>query len=93
VIADGQDISVIGPAVLPDGNGGFAPCPEVMTEEELIRYLRIPEISAAKDPANVVHNLVRMHNLPRIHICRQPLYPLAAVRQWVQDKMEQEQRR
>ena len=28
------------PVVLPDGNGGFTPCPELMTEEELIAYLK-----------------------------------------------------
>jgi hypothetical protein len=27
--------------VLPDGNGGFTPCPELLTEEEVIRYLRL----------------------------------------------------
>ena len=29
---------------LPDGKGGFQPCPDLMTEEEVIRLLRIPEI-------------------------------------------------
>ena len=28
-------------SVLPDGNGGFTACPEVLTEEEAIRYLRL----------------------------------------------------
>ncbi len=27
--------------VLPDGNGGYAPCPELLTEDEAIRYLRL----------------------------------------------------
>lgn len=30
-------------SVLPDGNGGFTPCPEVLTEEEAIRYLRLDD--------------------------------------------------
>jgi hypothetical protein len=34
-------------AILPEPNGGFGFCPTVMTEEELIRFLRIPEISGA----------------------------------------------
>jgi len=29
------------PAVLPDGNGGYEPCPELLTEAEAIRYLRL----------------------------------------------------
>jgi hypothetical protein len=27
--------------VLPDGNGGFTPCPPLLTEEEAIRFLRL----------------------------------------------------
>ena len=33
--------SPVAPAVLPDGNGGFTVCPELLTEEELIRFLRL----------------------------------------------------
>ena len=36
------------PAILPDPDGGFGPCPTVMTEEELIRFLRIPRSAAMK---------------------------------------------
>jgi hypothetical protein len=36
------------PAVLRDGNGGFMPCPELLTEQELVLFLRIPEISSSK---------------------------------------------
>ena len=61
------------------------PYPDIMTEEELIRYLRIPEVSKAADFHNVIENLRRMHDLPYIHICRQPLYPLEAVIKWVEE--------
>ena len=74
------------PAVLPDGTGGFVPCPELLTEQELIRLLRIPEVSQAKDHRNVIGNLKRMHGLPRIHLCGQPLYPLDAIRQWIKER-------
>ena len=73
-------------AILPDGNGGFMPCPELLTEDELVRYLRIPEVSSAKDYHNVIENLKRMHDLPRIHVCGKPLYPREALRQWIQEK-------
>jgi len=33
------------PAVLPDGDGGFTPCPELLTEREAIRFLRLDDIS------------------------------------------------
>ena len=60
--------------------------PDLLTEVELIEFLRIPEISKAKDHSNVIENLKRMHNLPCIHICRQPLYPKEAVRKWIEEK-------
>ncbi len=77
---------LITPVVLPDGNGGFTPCPELMTEEELIIYLRIAQISNAQNYHNVIDNLKRMHGLPRIHICGKPLYPIEAIRQWIANK-------
>jgi hypothetical protein len=76
----------LAPAALPDGHGGFIPCPELLTEEELIRFLRIPEISQAKDYHNVIENLKRMHELPRIHICGKPLYPREALKQWIRER-------
>jgi len=60
--------------------------PELMTEEEVICFLRIPEISKAANFKHVIENLKRMHNLPCIHICRQPLYPLEAIKKWVKEK-------
>ena len=64
--------------------------PELMTEAELMHYLRIPEVSQAVNPHHAVENLKRFHQLPCIHISRQPLYPLAAVRRWVEDKLVKE---
>ena len=60
--------------------------PEIMTEEELIRFLRIPEVSKAKDYHYVIEHLRRMHDLPCIHLCRQPLFPLKAIQEWVKEK-------
>ena len=64
--------------------------PELMTETELMRFLRIPDVSHGANPHNVIDNLRRFHQLPCIHISRQPLYPLAAVRRWVEDKLAKE---
>ena len=41
------------PVVLPDGNGGFTPCPELLTEDEAIRFLRLDGINA-ENPANTL---------------------------------------
>ena len=76
----------MGMEVLPDGNGGLVPCPALLTEEELIRFLRIPAVSSAKNHHNVVENLKRIHGLPRIHICGKPLYPREAIKQWIRER-------
>ena len=66
--------------------------PELMIEAELIDFLRIPELSNAKNHSHVIENLKRMHDLPCIHICKKPLYPLNAVRNWVDVKLLKEQK-
>ncbi len=40
-------------AVLPDGNGGFTPCPALLTEDEAIRYLRLDTLGR-KDPSKTL---------------------------------------
>jgi len=65
--------------------------PELMTQYELIEYLRIPEVSTATNHGNVIDNFKRFHQLPCIHISKKPLYPLAAVRRWVEEKLQKEQ--
>jgi len=67
--------------ILPTEHAGFLPCPTVMTEEELIRFLRIPEITNATDYKHVIENLKRAHGLPRIHLCGKTVYSTDAVRQ------------
>jgi len=39
-ISDNQ-LVISAPAVLSDGNGGYGPCPELLTAEEAARYLRL----------------------------------------------------
>ena len=84
---------VLTPTVLPDGSGGSTHYPELMTEEELLRFLRIPLISKAQDHHHVIENLKRMHGLPCIYICNKSLYPLVAIRKWIDDKLLKEQKR
>ena len=42
---------LVAPVVLPDGDGGFTPCPELLTEREAIRFLRLDDIRI-EDPTN-----------------------------------------
>ncbi len=60
---------------------------ELMTESEVIQFLRIPEISNSKDYHNVIENLKRVRGLPRIHICRKALYPKKAILEWVEKQL------
>lgn len=71
-------------AILPQTEDGYRLCPDLLTEEELIRFLRLPEISRARNLRYVIDNLKRMHNLPRIHLCNKTLYPLKAIRTWIE---------
>ena len=59
---------------------------ELMTESEVIQFLRIPEISNSKDYHNVIENLKRVRGLPRIHICGKTLYPRKAIKEWIEKK-------
>jgi len=60
---------------------------ELMTESEVIQFLRIPEISNSKDYHDVIENLKRIRGLPRIHICRKALYPKKAILEWVEKQL------
>ena len=56
---------------------------DLMTEEELVKYLRVPEVSKSNNYHNVIEHLKRMRDLPRIHLCSKALYPLDAIRDWI----------
>jgi hypothetical protein len=70
--------------VLPDGNGDYTPCPELLTEDELVCYLRIPQVSNSENHHNVIEHLKRYRGLPRIRICNKVLYPTEAIRKWIE---------
>jgi len=61
---------------------------ELMTEAELVRFLRIPEISNSKDYHNVIEHLKKFRGLPRIHICRKALYPKRAILEWLKKETD-----
>ena len=81
------------PATRLNDNDGFKSCPNLLTEDELIKFLRIPQISKAKNYHNVISHLKRYRNLPCIHICRQPLYPRKAVLWWIEETTQKELKR
>lgn len=63
---------------------------DLMTQAELIAYLRIRELSKSESPDNVIDNLRRMRGLPVLHLCRQPMYWRPAIDQWIEDQITRE---
>jgi hypothetical protein len=61
-------------AVLPDGDNGFTPCPEILTEEEAIRYLRL-DIRGPQNPKNTLQYYRDRGVLHGVRIGRQMRYP------------------
>ncbi|MBN2455198.1 MAG: hypothetical protein JXB29_01470 [Sedimentisphaerales bacterium] len=61
---------------------------ELMTESEVIQFLRIPEISNSKDYHNVIEHLKKIRGLPRIHICRKALFPKKAILDWIEKESD-----
>lgn len=58
--------------------------PDLLNESELIRLLRIPEVSDSQDYSNVVRYLIRYRDLPRIHLCKKLLFPRKAILEWIE---------
>ena len=59
---------------------------DLLTEQELIHYLRIPTISNSQSHHNVIKNLIRMRDLPRISICNKLLFPKQAILEWIKNE-------
>ena len=57
--------------------------PDLMTGQELIEYLRMSEVSTSKNLKRSVQYLKSYKGLPRINIGRSTLYPLKAIREWL----------
>ena len=72
--------------IMPDGMEAWRPVPQLMPQSELVRFLRIPEISVAKDQHNVIEHLKRYRGLPRIRLCNKTLYPLDAILKWIESE-------
>ena len=62
------------PAVLPDAKGGFMPCPELLTEAEAIRYLRL-DVNGPKNPQGTLKYYRDKGLLRGVRIGRNLRYP------------------
>jgi len=77
-------------AVKAEPNSQTVGFSELMTEAEVIDFLRIPAVARGEDYHNVIVNLKRIRGLPCVHICRQPLYPLSSIRRWITEQAKKE---
>ena len=91
-ISDEEGMNPLDPAKRPGlGTPSLRRDIDLMTQDELIEFLRIPEVSNAKDYRYVIDNLKRMRHLPRVHICGKPLYPRKAILAWIENQTEPQQ--
>jgi len=58
--------------------------PDLLTESELIQFLRIPEVSKSENCSNVIKYLIRYRDLPRIQMCKRLLFPRKAILEWIE---------
>lgn len=65
--------SLMLPVVLPDGNGGFTPCPELLTEDEAVRYLRL-DIDDSSNPEQTLKYYRDKGELVAIRVGRKNRY-------------------
>lgn len=61
-------------AILPNGNGGFTPCPELLTEDEAIRYLRL-DVNGPRNPIGTLKYYRDQGVLRGVRIGRNLRYP------------------
>jgi hypothetical protein len=73
-MTDCRNIALAPLVVLPDGKGGFTPCPELLTEDEAIRYLRL-DIRGPKNPAGTLKYYRDQGMLHAVRIGRNLRYP------------------
>jgi hypothetical protein len=79
-------------AVLPDSNGGFTPCPELLTEVEAIRYLRL-DTSDASAPGRTLKYYRDRGELVAIKVGKWNRYRRQDLDNFLADKSEEKQRR
>jgi hypothetical protein len=56
-VSDEEKFNYAVSCVLPDGKGGYEPCPTLLTKKQVIRYLHLDTLPV-KDPANTLEYYV-----------------------------------
>jgi len=77
--------------VMPDGLGGWQPVPSLMTEEEVVRFLRL-DAEDGTDPAQTLARYRNAGQLVAIKVGRWNRYRRQDVENFLAQKSEQKQR-
>lgn len=80
-----------GTIFMPDGNGGVQPAPELMTESEAVRFLRLDTI-ALKHPSATLRRYRDAGQLRAVQVSRAILYPLSELRKFIERKTAEDPR-
>jgi hypothetical protein len=84
MIVDGDNYVFMTPSVLPDGNGGFTPCPEVLTEDEAVRYLRL-DLVGHKSPAATLRYYREKKKLKATRISKKLFYTRKSLNEFLEE--------
>lgn len=90
-MAGNNNVSVALAEVMPDGQGGWQPVPSLMTEQEVIRFLRL-EAGDDSDPTQTLARYRNAGQLVAIKVGRWNRYRRQDVEDFLTRKSEQKQR-
>jgi len=74
---------IVFPAVIPNGNGGYSPCPELLTEAEAIRYLRLDTLEL-QNPSHTLRYYRNKHLLRATPLSNRLFYTRKALNEFLE---------
>jgi hypothetical protein len=90
---ENNNVALTAPAILPDGNGGFTPCPSLLTEAEVVRFLRLDLEDTGSEPTQTLKHYRDRGQLIAIRVGRNNRYRRQDVEDFLKKKSEEKQRR
>ena len=76
---------------IPDGEGGFVPCPDLLTQAEAILYLRIDTVNV-KNPDATLRAYRKNGYLRAVQISKGLFYPRAELERFIENLIEKNPR-
>jgi len=80
---ENRNPAIVFPAVIPDGNGGYLPCPELLTEAEAIRYLRLDTLEL-RNPSDTLRYYRNKHLLRATPLSNRLFYTRKALDEFLE---------